>query len=372
MKLAHYTASFVMTIAMLCLLLGCSRIPTREFASYTSAFERVRAVGEEVLLDYALQLEAHEELERRAGSANRERDAEASDRFHFDVAELTDPSSAPDDVGVRLRAWQVLGQYNEALAAVAQGRSADEIAASVDGLIHTLRTFPSRTVVDAALQVTPFAGAAKLALEVIEREAAARRFAQAVRAAQPAIERFLVLLEDDAQNFYNIRKGLHDLAVDERSDRMNDLARTVARIAAEFRIPVEQGADADHGTVHEIINQINETYSAIPDWPQDGLLPSLAAKASGNEYTKLAHSQLEQLADEIERHAEKTRALDDQLLAYREVMTLYVKSIRQTRQALLELALPQRQQRTAQTIAGELFAAAMQLKRAINDYKQAR
>lgn len=372
MKLAHHTASFVMTTAMLCFLLGCSRISTREFSSYTSAFERVRTVGEEVLLDYALLAAAHEEIERQAASAERERDAEAFDRFHFDVAELTDPSSAPDDVGVRLRAWQVLGQYSEALAAVAQGRSADEIAASVDGLIHTLQTFPSRTVVDAAMQVTPFAGAAKLALEVIEREAAARRFAQAVRAAQPAIERFLVLLEDDAQSFYNIRKGLHHLAVAERSDRMNDLARTVARIAVEFKLPVEQGTDADHGTVHEVINQINETFGAIPDWPQDGFLPSLPAEASGNDYTNLAHSQLEQLADEIRRHAAEIRALDDQLLAYRAVMTLYVKSIRRTRRALLELALPPRQQRTAQTIASELFAAALQLKRAINDYKQAR
>ena len=369
---------WIVILLGLCLLGGCTTVPTEQFEAYKRAFDDVRASGEEVLLDYGV---AKSDYKRRKQEAeNGDGQLNAPNRMSFDINAITETGSPPDDVVERMYAWNVLAQYNETLSAVARGNSRQEISATVDGLTETLRKFPIKEISEAGAGLAPCASVVTAALEIMEREIAARRFNESIQAVYPAINEFLCLLERDAQSFYNIRLGLRNLDHGLIEDQIVENTAAFQALLGSLNIPAppgedeagedEAGEDEAADRIHPVIKQVNDTLAGIPDWPSDGML--VLSQSGNGEYTELAHSQFVEMASEIERLAGEAKAVDDELIAFRDVLIQYVKLTTQMRRALKELVNAIKGNRQPEAVAQNMFEAAIKLKRAISEYKKAR
>ena len=359
--------SSLVALSLLALLYGCSVVPTQQFEAYKRAFENVRASGEEVLLDYGV---AKNDYEEKLEAVSDEKELDSGDRFAFDISAITETGKPPDDVGERMHAWNVLAQYNETLTAVAQGYSPEEISATIDGLTEALRKFPIKAISGAATDLAPCASVVKAALEIIEREIAAGRFTESVQAVYPAINEFLYLLEGDAQNFYNTRLGLHGLDYDPIEKQIIEKTAAFQELLKSFETSADTGEAETTQRIHDLIKQVNDTLVGIPNWPSESIL--VLSQSGYAEYTELAHSQFVEMANEIERLAGEAKALDDQLITYRDMLIQYVKLIQLTRQALKAVIEAIEENRQPEVVAQNMFDATVRLKRAIAEYKKAR
>ncbi len=357
---------FVVACSSLALLCGCRTVPVQEFEAYKRACSEARAAGEEVLLDYLVAKNESTRIQEAEG-AGQERNR--PEYLSFQVSTMTEAESL-DSVGVRMHAWRVLGEYNEALTVVAQGHSRAEVTAAVDGLVGALQQFPIEEVSELAADAVPFSAAAKLMLEVLEREAAARHFADSMIAVRPTVSRFLDLLERDAQNFYNIRMGLRNWEYDTLTDRIADRVIAFRNLSKDFNIPPDVSEEDSRPQVYPLVDQINNILTSIPDWPQDGFL--ILAPGGDAAYTELAHSQFVEMAREIEQLAEQAQEVDERLVTYRNVLIQYVRMIQHTRRGLNGVTQALEQQRPPDAVAQDVFAAAVLLKRAFAEYEKAR
>ena len=361
----HYISS-ILSLFVLALLCGCVTVPAQQFEAYKNAFENVRASGEEVILDYGV---AKTDYKKRLEAENNNEELDVPDPLAFDTSAIIE-SEPLDDVGVRMHAWNVLAQYNEVLTVAAQGRSPAEISAAVDGLTEALNEFPVGTISEVASDIVPIAGVAKAALEIIEREIAAGRFVESIQAVYPEINKFLNLLENDAQNFYNIRRGLHDLDYDLLTDQITVNLISMQDISKDFNNPAEAGSEEAISKTLDLIENVNNTLESIPGWPKESFL--VLSQFENGKYTEMAYSQFLELSNDIERLAAEAKATDDQLIAYRTMLIQYVKMIQQTRRALKAVIKGIEENRQPGAVAQNMFDTAIKLKRAIAEYKKAR
>jgi len=358
--------SAIFVLILLALLWGCVTIPTQQFEAYKNAFDDVRASGEEVLLDYGI---AKSDYKKRLDAENVNEQLDEPDPLSFDAGAVIETEPL-DDVGVRMHAWNVLAKYNEALTVVAQGGSPAEISAAVDGLTEALNEFPIEAIGDLAEDIVPIAGVAKAALEIIERTIAAGRFIESVQSVYPEINKFLNLLESDAQNFYNIRRGLRDLDYDRLMDRIFDDLISIRDISKDFNNPDETGSEEAISKTLVLIEKVNNTLESIPEWSKDNFL--VLSQFENRKYTELAYSQFLELSNSIERLSTEAKTLNDQLLAYRAMLIQYVKMIQQTRRSLKAVIMAIEQNRQPEAVAQNMFDVTLKLKRAIAEYKKAR
>lgn len=364
-SMRHYISSLI-TLSLLAQLWGCATVPTQQFEAYKEAFDDVRASGEEVLLDYGV---AKNDYKKRLEAESGNEELDAPDPLAFDTSAITETEPL-DDVGVRMHAWNVLAQYNKALTVVAQGHSPAEISAAVDGLTQALNKFPIDAISEVADDMVPIAGVAKAALEIIEREIAAGHFIESIQAVYPEINKFLDLLESDAQNFYNIRRGLHDLDYDLLTDQITKNLVSFQDISKDFNSPAETDSEETISKTFNLIEKVNNTLASIPDWPKDGFL--VLSQFENRKYTELAHSQFLELSNDIERLVAEAKALDDQLIAYRDLLIQYMKLIQETRRALNAIVRAIETNQQPGAVAQNMFDITVKLKRAIAEYKKAR
>jgi hypothetical protein len=221
------------------LLSGCTAVPTKHFSAYKEAFGKARAASEQVLLDYgaataeteALKAALTQEEESRLDQVNARRQAE------FDVNAARNNAASVDHIAVRMQAWDVVGRYNEALTGLAEGKSAAEVAGLVDGLYQNLSTFPFEGIAEAASDAAPFVGALKTLLKKAQEEWSRQEFVRVVKEGGPTIRKmFIVNLRRDAQNFYNIRLALNDIAYREKLDEIADLADQFNTLANRYKL----------------------------------------------------------------------------------------------------------------------------------------
>jgi hypothetical protein len=102
--------------------LGCTTIPDRQLQAYRQVFTETRSQSEQILADHAAarqmksNLAAQVRLRTNPALAHRS----LSERLEIATFDATGVS-VPNDIEVRLKAWDVIATYNEALAAVAAG-----------------------------------------------------------------------------------------------------------------------------------------------------------------------------------------------------------------------------------------------------------
>jgi len=244
------------------------------------------------------------------------------------VAIETAAGRAADDVAVRLAAWRVVDAYDQALVALARGDGAASVEAAVGALVQDLRDFPLAVVAETAADLAPYGAAVTKLLGLLEEELRARRFREAVLAAEEPMRDFVGLLRTDAVLFRNYRVGWLDarfveleLDLFERAERFAGILAQGGWEPDETALLARRVADARQLTAGV------ETFPApVPD-------PARAGDADP------AHMlELRVLADEIDERAAAARALVDELGAYHEMMRVYALLLDELEREITALA----------------------------------
>jgi len=362
-------------------LLACTSVPIREFTSYRQVFSDARAAGEQVLFDYSAAVKEYELARKQlAGepAENRASLAAENDR-PSDAGSRQAEANAADlaDVAVRIRAWDVVQRYNDVLLSLAEGKSAAQVSAAVNGLMQSLATFPLEDIAAAAGSLSPYIGVLKEVLALAEYERSRRKFVAAVKEGTPiigipiretmqpknkaAFRPFLNLLQDDAKTFYNVRKGLNDLAYDRIVDNAADLRRQYRALISAYKPNAELEA---------LTTAVNEQLKLLD-------LPAIELGGGGQggateAYTPVVYSQLSQLKEQIGARVEAARKKTGELAAYNAMAAAYVKLIDQVAESLQALLTAVEKNLKTIPPMRQLLPVYIELRQAIHIYRDSR
>lgn len=315
---------------------GCTTIPQRELQSYRRAFDEVRAQSEQVLADYAAARQLKSNLVAQVilktnPPANTQPLATRLGLATIDATNAT----PPDDIAVRLQAWDVIANYNEALAAVAAGAKTSEIQGAVNGFLGSLQKFPVAEVAQMAGDVVPYAAVVTGLISLVQKEVEARRFRQAVLQAQLPMSEFIGLLRADTVRFRNYRVTLlnerfveEEILLFDRADRFRIVATAHGWIP-----PAEVNGLVKQVNANRILAAGVETFPALPPVTTSPPPPASA------EFELV---ELRTLADAIERAAGAARGTVAQMSAYHELMRQYVALIGELERTLGALSVAAR------------------------------
>ena len=310
-----------------CTLIGCKSTPRAELSAYTEAFNRVRDVGEDVVLGYHTIQRKHAELaaavaaaEVRSGERDPREDGPLG--IAFDPSGVADPGETADAVAVRLAAWEVASKYNDALAALADNRSAGELSDAVSGLLGSLQSVPISAVVSAAGEAVPYVKALEPVIAIIEKELAKKRFRQAVLAAREPNAKFFDLLIADAKDLWDAESALLENEYDQHVTDGINRVRRIFVLADGLEV-------TDDGPMLDIIGDINAARAQLFDTKDEDLLA--VEPAEGNAISAETLVVLKSLRDEAVAHFDEARSTRVELIALRDAIESYVTLIRQTR-----------------------------------------
>jgi hypothetical protein len=186
-------------------LSGCTALPHKEFKAYRQAFAEARNASAPLINDLGLAW-------RAAADADTPGDGADDDWEKFDPVAPRTRMSIDDQVLLRHQAWLVTERYNDALAALAEGRSPHEIEGLITGFLTSVSDLPLRRLADVAAGAHPLTGMIREAMVLIEREVEARQFHRAVEAGGPLVDAMLAMMQDEISDHYALRLVLNTRA----------------------------------------------------------------------------------------------------------------------------------------------------------------
>ncbi len=360
-RLLHPALVYSCLAVLLVLGSGCTTVPSKEFATYKDTFNQARAAGEQVLLDHGAAASLVEERDRASPVPKARGEP-------FDPVMVAQETGRIDHIAVRMKAWDVVARYNDLLTALAEGKSADELAAAVDGLSNSLGTFPIAEVALSWTQVSGYLAPLKpLALEAV-REQSRRKFVAAVAQGGPLItDKFITLLKEDTKYFYRVRWGLNTQEYEPVVDEVNEAGKRFVAVAKQFQQTPE---------VVSTLEALNASVSRLPAQKvgtatQPAMNPvTLKPPAAGAPPpTPEALVQLQSLQADAAALVAQALAKDAELDAYRQVLTHYVEMLNQLDQSMRALQLAAEQAQPAFPQAAELQRTVILLREAYIKYK---
>jgi hypothetical protein len=344
-------------LAVTLLFTGCTSIPTGEVAAFDRAFREADTQTRQVLADHAAARREGALLAAQAGvsAAPTVTDLSLETRLALGPADADPADGAEADIAARLLAWEVLGKYHAALLALAAGRSSQEVEGAVTGLLGHLQAIPVKQVGDAIGAVVPYGAVLAKLTETLQREAAARRFGQAVTGATPLMQEFTDCLAADARLFAEYRRALFNRNFTRAESEMIGL---VGKFRARVNSPA--GSSAPAGAVRALIGRVNAARGLTPTGPSFEELspPAAPADPAPALEQEVALVQLETLAAAIETRAATARAIAAKFSAYHGLMTRYARFLRELRQTHDDL-------QSAVSTRGRRLPSAAELEQAI-------
>jgi hypothetical protein len=350
----------VVALLLAALTASCTTIPQREFATYKDTFSKARTAGETVVLDYGVAVAQFEEIKARRAAVKPEQKRRGAP---FDPGAEARKSAPVDHVLVRMQAWDVVARYNDLLTALAEGRPADELAAAVEGLSASLNNFPLKAVAASAAEVSGYLAPLKaLALEAA-RENSRRQFVEAVGKGAPLInDKFIVLLREDAADFYRVRAGLNDLEIAALAESANATGARLGDLAASFQ--ASRDADAAIAAFNAEAEKLPQLAGGVRLGAPVKVVPRGTAAP-----TPEAKAQLATLAQDGKAQLAKVAAKDDELNAYRQVLIAYLGLLNELERSLRRLQVATEQAQPALPSAAELERAVILLREAYMAYQ---
>jgi hypothetical protein len=345
---------------------GCTTVPSKEFATYKDTFNQARAAGEQVLLDHGAAASQYGDLRAKRDTVSSKPKARGD---AFDPLTVAKQTARVDHIAVRMKAWDVVARYNDLLTALAEGKSADDLAAAVDGLSNSLGTFPIAEVALSWTQVSGYLAPLKpLALEAV-REQSRRKFVAAVAQGGPLItDKFIKLLKEDTTDFYTVRSGLNDLEYQPMVDRINKVGIRFATVAEQFQ-PTPEIASALNGLNREVSSLPPISLDSGPSSPALKPVELRSADAGAPALTPEALVQLKSLQADAAALVAQALAKDAELDAYRQVLTHYVEMLDQLDQSMRALQLAAEQAQPAFPQGADLERTVILLREAYIKYK---
>jgi len=365
-------------VGCLLALAGCTALPAREFTEYRTAFDSARVAGEQVLLDYGV---AHRDAQRVIAEARaaRPRLAGTDDPPAWSRAAVLAAEPQDDPVAVRMRAWAAVAAWNDALAALAEGKPAADLGIAFDGFAAAIQSFPWASLGDKAASIAsrvggPIGPAVEAVRELIvqaKREADRRRFLDAIDKGAPLVLGLVELMGQDADDFWFARHLLIDRERAGATMRLGDLI-AAAQNAAQGGSGGGGGGQASAGTEADldvIVDRINAAVGRVRDFraaPGTRVVLADGGMISGRA------TGLRILAGQIERQADAVAALDQRLADYEATLTAYVRLLDSMRKAMegLRDAAARAERNPEPPDIADLAALALRARQAFEAYRQ--
>lgn len=335
---------------------GCTAVPIQELSSYREAVNKTRAAAETIITDASVDRAEYAALlaGRKPGFPIRP--------AAFDAAASTGDRAAVEYTTVRFQAWEVVAKYNEALAALAEGRSAAGVGAAVDGLVGSLSQSPFSEAKEFASGLAPFLGTLKTLLAEADKEAARQKFLVALNSGLPLIKNELLpLLRKDAENMAQVKFGINDRKFDEAVDKIDDDRRAFDSLTATLAVT---------NGINSMRAELNDAFTKIPrSDPKNSAVQPLLANSKGSDPTPpVVQAMLQaQFKKTLESVAAAIR-INGSLLAYYKAMDAYVNLIDKLSSSIDQLQKAAEAGRGPAPPSDELIKAAIALRQSYTTY----
>ena len=313
---------------------ACTALPLQHFSTYRDTFSKAQSAGEDVLLDYAAARATLTGID--AGrAASRPAEPERLTR----IPPTPPGAQAIDHITVRLRAWNVVARFNDALLAVAEGRDTPHVAGAADALLHSLNTFPLEAVRDVGADVIPFAGAIAAVLTAAERELSRRAFLQTLAKYGPVVrEQFIGLLKQDVDDFYRMRFLLNDREYQTIATRdITGAMRRFNDLAQRFQYTADVQAIAK--SIAASLATLPASQEKTTAVAQLGAATAALAKAPDGAPAPdpLTLDRLQRARDDVSSAVERAVAKNEALGPYAELLSSYRVLLDRTARSLKAL-----------------------------------
>ena len=357
----HFTfLSLLFALSLLLLLGACTSIPVKEFGGYRDAVTKARTAAENILTDYAAALAQKQALDKKQN----QQPVEPSRPAMFDPS-TTDGTSAVDQIAVRFQAWEVIGKYNDALTNLAEGKSAEQVGAAVDGLVHSLSQSPLTELSAISSQITPFLGPLKTLLAEADQEALRERYFEALKAGLPLIkDDFIGLLKKDTKIMFEVRYGLNNLEYQGIVDKVSDAKRRFDKLSSQYVLS---------DNIRKMREQITNALAKLPKGNNGQPAVNPPSNTTGTTaLTPASESQMETLKEDVVNQVDLALQKNKELFAYRDTLTAYVNLLNQMANSIQTLQVAAETGNAPSLPSDDVLKAVIDLRRTYLTYRESK
>lgn len=309
-------------VPLLVALGACDSVPKAEFKTYADAFDEVKQASEQYLTEYALA--KAERAKTAPGAAEPASDYPTPQELRQRVVDR-----GPDsDIRERRRALEAVVRYNGVMLALAEGKSAQEVASGIGSLIAAVQSVGA--LIGAGVPGLPGSAVALASRFLAELQKADNRaqFVEALKVGEPLIQGILALLKEDAIDIYTIRFGSGEQQIGNRLTTIRRMIAQMTSVTAEFAPPSGTFRDGFARFDAQLATTLKDAGIAGKiEWPS-------RSGGSPPAFSALVLTQLQQTTGQIEGEVGKIGAVRNELKAFANLTTSYMKMIDGARASL--------------------------------------
>ncbi|MCK4493303.1 MAG: hypothetical protein KAU26_04560, partial [Methylococcales bacterium] len=236
---------------LILLILGlnaCAVVPEREFSNYRYVFKQVRDVGEKVIIDYALAKKEQAQLKKNNS-------LQAPRKNSFNSQQLTISNLPVQDVAVRLRAWDVMASYNEALTQLIAGQT---LKSKDQSVLNKLLHFSVDSFRETASGLSPIAAALDAIVTEVEKGFKRHHIVTSIKNISEIISAQLIVgMKKDSELFYKVRYSINNYHYQKLRVNISRHIGIFIKLANEID-PLEQ-----QKTVNPLVETLNKRLQQI-------------------------------------------------------------------------------------------------------------
>ncbi|MCK5872712.1 MAG: hypothetical protein KAG26_07785, partial [Methylococcales bacterium] len=324
---------------------ACAVVPEREFSDYRYVFKQVRDVGEKVILDYALAKKEQAQLKKN-------NTLQPPRKNTFNSHQLTISNLPVQDVAVRLRAWGVMANYNEALTQLIAGKT---LQSKDQTVFNKLLHFSVDSIRETASGLSPIAAALDAIVTQVEKGLKRHQIVTSIQNISEIISAQLIVgMKKDSELFYKVRYSINnyhyqqlrvnisrhigvfiqlanEIAPLEQQERVNPLVETLNKRLQQIAVSsTGRGFEPILLDLPENLKKPRKRYYRRTKYQrQKALIEKITMKKINSEKSRGVLLQLTVLKTQILMLLDEAEQQNVALEAYHEMLTAYIRLLNQ-------------------------------------------
>ncbi len=355
----------VALLASVVLFAGCAvtRETRQSLAGYVQAMDQVELSANLFLTDFSNGLKAQEDFKRGAGSGEVPVRVEYPSEF-VPPGDLGVLQTEPEKAVARTRqALVVIRQYNDALVALAEGHSEQEVRARVvefGGALGKLASIVGSSIPGLGEFTALGPQIIKLAQDAANRE----QFIQAVNAGRKPVGDILMDLEDQTPAMYRVSLVGTKQGQTKVQNDIRRAASTLKALIARHGPPIDADLARKVAALQAELGDIGKRTQTL------GAMPIPFPYTNGRPpFDTTAHAETEIFVQALRASAQQYAELVARQSAYYDLLNKYVAMLRQTRSSLDLMAASLAKPVDLRATIDGLFKAVFELRDGIAAYR---
>ena len=339
---------------------SCAEIPTAELTAYKQAFGSARQSAETVIADYRNALQE--------ASAIAPRSAASPFPEVFEPESFLSGDARDANVASRLRALEVLGQYNNVLVALAEGKSEEEVRGAVGAFSSSLSTLVA-TFGSSVPALSAITRIAQTIAGLVENARRREEFRRIVDEGAPVVRQIIdEVFIPDTRDFYEVRAALADQRTRLLGRLTGEAAKTASLIGGQHADPPANSGLASsrasaQGRLRDVVGRVGLSEATFDMAGSKRSLFDLSASGSnGKAYTELVQVRIDQLVASAEERSAKYQKVVEDTVRFHALLGAYVQMLNQTKISLELVRHRLNDPPQIEALAGVLATTAVSLK----------